>query len=92
MLAVLRKRGLRDDVGHVRLGAAVDDLLDLPIERQPISRRIRRARELRANSPPYGAVYVALAEALNCVLLTADRRLAAATGVRATVQIVTQQR
>lgn len=88
VLAVLRKRWLSGDLGNERLAAAVDDLLDLPIERQPMTGLIRRAHELRSNVTPYDAVYVALAEALDCVLLTADRRLASAPGMRADVQIV----
>lgn len=88
VLAVLRKRWLNGDLSDDRLGAAIDDLLDLPIQRQPMTRLIPRAHELRSNVTPYDAVYVALAEALDCALVTADRRLAAAPGVRAEVEIV----
>ena len=88
VLAVLRKRWLSGDLGEARVATAVDDLLDLPIDRQPMTSLIQRAHELRSNVTPYDAVYVALAEALNCVLLTADRRLASAPGMRADVQIV----
>lgn len=88
VLAVLRKRWLSGDLGEARQATAVDDLLDLPIDRQPMIRLIQRAHELRSNVTPYDAVYVALAEALDCVLLTADRRLASAPGMRAEVQIV----
>lgn len=88
VLAVLRKRRLSGDLGEARLAAAVDDLLDPPIERQPMTGLLQRAHELRSNVTPYDAVHVALAEALDCVLVTADRRLASAPGIRADVQIV----
>jgi predicted nucleic acid-binding protein len=43
---------------------------------------------LRANLSAYDAAYVALAEALDAPLLTRDRRLAAAPGSRAKVEVV----
>jgi predicted nucleic acid-binding protein len=43
--------------------------------------------ELRANVTPYDAVYVALAEELGCLLLTADRRLSRAPGLRCEVEV-----
>jgi hypothetical protein len=80
--------GVSGDLGEARLAMAVDDLLDLPIERQPMTGLMRRAHELRSNVTPYDAVYVALAEALDCVLVTADRRLASTPGMRADAQVV----
>lgn len=41
---------------------------------------LRRAYELPANATAYDATCVALAEALDCELLTDDKRLATATG------------
>jgi predicted nucleic acid-binding protein len=43
--------------------------------------------ELRHNLTAYDAVYVALAEALDAPLLTCDRRLAAARGHHARVDL-----
>jgi predicted nucleic acid-binding protein len=43
---------------------------------------------LRENLTPYAAVYVALAEALDAVLLTADRKLERVPGVYARVDVV----
>ncbi len=37
---------------------------------------------------PYDAVYVALAEALEAELVTADQRLAAAPGIRCRVRVI----
>src|SRR5262249_10847188 len=47
-----------------------------------------RMWELRHNASARDAAYVALAEALGCHLLTADRRLAAADGPRCTIELV----
>lgn len=43
---------------------------------------------LRNNLTAYDAAYVALAEALDAPLLTRDRRLAAAAGHRAQIELV----
>jgi predicted nucleic acid-binding protein len=47
-----------------------------------------RVWELRNNFTAYDAVYVALAEALEAPLLTRDRRLGAAAGHRAMIELV----
>jgi predicted nucleic acid-binding protein len=54
-----------------------------------VRRLLPRVWQLRGNLTAYDASYIALAEALDCPLLTADRRLAGAPGVRATVITVT---
>ena len=51
-----------------------------------------RAYELRENVTAYDAAYVALAEALDCPLLTADARLARAPGIRCEVELVESPR
>jgi len=50
---------------------------------------MRRAYEPRANVTAYDATYVALAEALDCELLTGDRRLANARGSRCPIRVLT---
>ena len=45
--------------------------------------------ELRFNVTAYDAVYLALAEALRCDLVTADARLGRASGPRCTIRVVT---
>ena len=49
---------------------------------------MHRAFELRSNVTPYDACYVALAEALESELVTADRRLANASGPRCTIRVI----
>lgn len=87
-VAVLRKRWLAGTVTDQRFAAAVEDLGQLDIDRYPVLRFMRRAYKLRANVTAYDSAYVALAEELNCELLTADRRLASASGRRCAVRVL----
>lgn len=87
-VAVLRKRWLARAISTERFDAAVTDLQRLDFERVPTRRLIRRAYELRANITAYDATFVALAEALGCELLTADQRLAHATGPRCAIRVL----
>lgn len=87
-VAVLRKRWLAGDIGEGRFRAAIGDLEDLELERYPTLGLMRRAFELRANVTAYDAAYVALAEQLGCVLLTADERLANAPGLKCSVEVL----
>ncbi|WP_425402618.1 type II toxin-antitoxin system VapC family toxin [Geodermatophilus telluris] len=50
-----------------------------------------RVWQLRATVTPYDATYVALAEALGCALVTADGRLARASGLSCPVTVVPRQ-
>lgn len=87
-MAVLRKRWISKTITERRLADAVTDLAVLPFERYPAKPFLARVYELRSNVTPYDAVYVALAEALGCVLLTADTRLARASGPRCDIRVV----
>lgn len=55
---------------------SVDDLVALPITRFPVGPSMVRAFALRADIAAHDACDIALAEALDCPLITADRRLA----------------
>ena len=76
-LRSLGARGRVDDASAVR---ALDTWARLGIERWPIAPGLPRIWELRANLTAYDAAYVALAEALQCPVVTADSRLASAPG------------
>lgn len=88
VLSVLRRQlaGRKVDARRVRL--AVDDLLELRIQRVPHRPLLRRCWELRANLSVYDAAYVALAETLSAPLLTADARLAKAPGIGCAVEVL----
>lgn len=47
-----------------------------------------RVWELRDNLTAYDAAYVALAEAIDCPLVTADARISRAPGLRCTITVV----
>lgn len=88
VLSVLRKSWLARRLTSERLADAVDDLIELPIERVPMRAFVARADELRANVTPYDGVYVALAESIGCPLVTADGRLARASGPRCKIELI----
>lgn len=87
-VAVARKRWVAGALSARGFKAVVTDLADLALARYPTLPLMPRAYELRANVTPYDAAYVALAEILDCPLLTGDRRLAQAPGPRCEVQLV----
>lgn len=87
-VAVLRKRWLGGTLTAKRFAAAVADLTDIPLTRYPTLPFVQRAYELRSTVTACDAVYVALAEGLDCELLTADVRLSRAPGVRCAVRVL----
>ena len=60
----------------------------LGLSRQSVHGLLGRIWELRDNLSAYDATYVALAEALDVPLVTADGRLGRATGPRCTISVV----
>jgi predicted nucleic acid-binding protein len=85
--SVLRRAYGAGRLGDRRARQAVADLIALPLRRAPHQPFLRRIWELRDNLTPYDAAYVALAEALDVPLLTADRHLAHAPGSRCAVEL-----
>ena len=84
---------LRRGVGAKRLDAAagwtaLDAFRRLGMTRYPVFSLLDRVWELRENLSAYDASYVALAELLDCNLLTADARLTRAPGVRCPITVV----
>ena len=67
---------------------ALEQWRRLDVERHPHEAYLNRIWQLRDNVSPYDAAYVALAEALSTTLVTGDRRLAAAPGPRARIELV----
>jgi predicted nucleic acid-binding protein len=68
--------------------AALDTWRRLGITRYGHQGLLERAWALRENLSSYDATYVALAEALGCTLVTADRRLSFAPGLRCPVTVL----
>jgi predicted nucleic acid-binding protein len=88
VVQVIRRYAAAGEVDHERGRAALADLEAFPLRRYPHSFLLPRVWELRNNLTAYDAVYVALAEALDAPLLTRDRRLAAARGHYARIELV----
>ena len=68
--------------------SALQDLRALDLERHPHEPLLDRVWALRDRLTAYDAVYVALAEALDTVLLTCDARLARAPGMGRRVELI----
>lgn len=81
---LVRARQLDPDSGW----AALDTWRRLGMTRYPVFALLDRMWALRDNLSAYDASYVALAETLGCALLTADRRLARAPGIRCPITVV----
>jgi predicted nucleic acid-binding protein len=77
--------------GHISPARARDALTDfdaLSIQRWPSAAPLRlRAYSLRDNLNAYDAAYVALAEALQCPVLTRDTRLARSSGHNVEIRV-----
>jgi len=87
VLQVLRRYSLRDEIGDSDAKVAIRVCRALPIERYPHDPLLERAWEMRANATACDAVYIALAEALDAVFVTADARLAKAVRKRVRVEL-----
>lgn len=77
--------------GHTtaeRGAQALSDLESADITLHDPTPLLPRVWELRGNLTPYDAVYVALAEALDAPVVTADARIARAPGPRATIDVI----
>jgi predicted nucleic acid-binding protein len=85
---VIRRFTMAQEIDAERAQAALDDFIGFPIWRHPHGFLLPRVWALRHNFSAYDAVYVALAEVLDATLLTHDRRLAAAAGRHALVELV----
>jgi predicted nucleic acid-binding protein len=76
VVSALRGLTLGGHLSAARAEDALTDFDDLAIRRWPSGDGLRRRSfQLRENLSAYDAAYVALAEALNCLLLTRDTRL-----------------
>jgi predicted nucleic acid-binding protein len=84
------RRYVRDrEIDHASATAALDDLHALDLERHAHEPFLERVWELRRNLTAYDAIYIALAEVLDTVVLSCDRRLSRAPGMSVRVDLVT---
>ncbi len=88
LASALRGQVRRSEIPESDATAALGGWSKLGVERFGARGLLPRIWELRDSVSSYDATYVALAEALECALLTADGRLARAHGPRCPVNVV----
>jgi predicted nucleic acid-binding protein len=86
--SVVRRQASLGALTPEQADAAIRDLLEFPITVFPTTPLLHRVWELRQNLTAYDGCYVALAEGVDSPLVTADRRLANAPGLRCTVEVL----
>ena len=84
----LRRRVLASQLNANDGWRALDTWRRLGMTRYPVFSVLDRVWSLRNSLSAYDATYVALAESLDCALVTADKRLARAPGTRCPVTVV----
>lgn len=88
ILSTLRRAVRGGRLDERRWGQALDDLAALPLRRVSHLALLSRVWELRDNLTAYDAAYVALAEALDALLVTADGAMKKANGIRCEVEVL----
>lgn len=86
--SVVRRRLHAGRLTLDQASAALADLADVPVRIFPTAPLLDRVWALRDKLSPYDACYVALAEAFDAPLLTADVRLANAPRIRCHVEVI----
>ena len=87
-VSVIRRQLQAGQLDTRRARFAVADLVELPLRRAPHRPLLGRCWDLRESLTAYDAAYVALAEVLGVVLLTADTGLARAPGPRCELELL----
>lgn len=87
VLQALRRLVLLRQLAERRGQEALDDFSQMPITRYPVLPLLTRIWRLKQNLSVFDATYIALAEALDVPLITADAALVRAPGHRARVEL-----
>ena len=87
--SALRRLVRKKQSPPARAREALGALAVAPLTRFPQTMLLARIWQLRDNLSVYDAAYVALAEALDAPLLTADKRMAKAPGLHARIELLT---
>lgn len=88
LLSAFRRLVRSGRMSALRATTALTDFSELAINRSAHRPLSARCWELRENLTPYDAAYVAVAERLGVVLVTADNRLGRAPGIRCDVEVL----
>lgn len=84
---ILRRLERAGEISAIEATASHRSLLQLDIQLFPFAPFADRIWALRGNLTSYGAWYAALAEALDCPLITLDRRLSRAAGPKCAIRV-----
>jgi predicted nucleic acid-binding protein len=90
--SVLRHASREGRLDERRARQALEDLAAIPLGRASHRPLLVRIWELRENLTAYDAAYVAVAEALEVALLTADERLRRTPGTRCEIELLAHSR
>ncbi len=85
---MLRRYAARGTLDERSAALALQRWRSFDVERYAHEPFLDRVWRLRANVSAYDAVYLALAEALSAALVTGDRRLAGAPGIKVAVESI----
>ncbi len=88
VVSALRRLGLAGTLNAENGLRSVETWSQLAVIRYAAEPLLRRVWELRERISAYDAMYVALAELLDCALVTADAGLSQASGLRCAVTVV----
>jgi predicted nucleic acid-binding protein len=84
----LRRLVRAGEISTGRAGEAIADLTDLDLHRHAHLDLLDRVWKLRESVTAYDAIYVALAEALDALIVTCDGPLGKAPGHRARIEVI----
>ena len=87
---ILRRLEQSGEISRLEANIAHGDLLRLDLELFPFAPFAERVWALRSSLTSYDAWYVALAEALDCPLVTLDRKLSRASGPTCEIRVPTR--
>ena len=88
---ILRRLELSGQLSQLEATGAHGSLVRLDLELFPFAPFADRVWALRGNLTSYDAWYVAMAEALDCPLVTLDRKLSRSTGPNCEVVVPPRQ-
>ena len=88
VVSAWRRLAAAGHLGEQRANQAIHDLQQMRIRRVAHPPLLDRCWQLRQNLTVYDAAYVALAEQADAVLVTGDRKLAAAPGITCAIEVL----